>query len=124
LPLWTRYAGALTGTQQSGDAYVAAMLEALLQQPSLLDESRGARAGLFRLFTKIWTSVSLNEKSDVVALHLPPQQGLAHITTDSREAFLLLSLEGLSEEEVAFILDTDTKRVRQLADQAGRELAA
>jgi len=38
LPLLRRYARALTGSQQSGDAYVAAMLEALLQDPSLLDE--------------------------------------------------------------------------------------
>jgi DNA-directed RNA polymerase specialized sigma24 family protein len=124
LPLLRRYARALTGSQQSGDAYVAAMLEALLQQPSLLDESRGARAGLFRLFTKIWQSVALNERSDVVPLHLPPEQRLSHITTDSRQAFLLLSLEGLSEADVGFILDCDIKRVRQLADQAGRELAA
>ena len=36
----------------------------------------------------------------------------------------MLSLEGLSEADVAFILDCDIKRVRQLADQAGRELAA
>ena len=43
--------GALTGNQASGDAYVGAMLEALLQDPSLLDEQHGPRAGLFRLFT-------------------------------------------------------------------------
>ena len=38
LPLLRRYARALTGNQASGDAYVAAMLEALLQDGSLLDE--------------------------------------------------------------------------------------
>ena len=124
LPLLRRYSRALTGSQHSGDAYVAAMLEALLQQPSLLDESKGARAGLFRLFTRIWSSVSLNERTDVVPLHLPPEQRLANISSQSREAFLLLSLEGLSEEEVAFILDKDVAGVRQLAEQAGRELAS
>jgi len=54
-----RYARALTGNQASGDAYVGAMLEALLQDASLLDERHGPRAGLFRLFTQIWNSVSL-----------------------------------------------------------------
>ena len=49
LPLLRRYARALTGNQSSGDAYVGAMLEALLQDPSLLDEQHGPRAGLFRL---------------------------------------------------------------------------
>jgi CheY-like chemotaxis protein len=38
--------------------------------------------------------------------------------------FLLLSLEGFSEEEVAYILDIDIARVRALADEAGREMAA
>ena len=37
LPLLRRYARALTGNQASGDAYVAAMLETLLQDPSLLE---------------------------------------------------------------------------------------
>ena len=45
LPLLRRYARALTGNQASGDAYVGAMLEALLQDASLLDEQHGARAG-------------------------------------------------------------------------------
>ncbi|HMI12644.1 MAG TPA: response regulator, partial [Bradyrhizobium sp.] len=41
LPLLRRYARALTGNQASGDAYVGAMLEALLQDPALLDEQHG-----------------------------------------------------------------------------------
>ena len=53
LPLLRRYARALTGSQASGDAYVAAMLEAMLGDPSVLDESHGPRAGLFRLFTPV-----------------------------------------------------------------------
>ncbi|MFY0100194.1 response regulator, partial [Acinetobacter baumannii] len=40
------------------------------------------------------------------------------------QAFLLLSLEGFSEEEVAHILNTEITHVRELADSAGRELAA
>jgi CheY-like chemotaxis protein len=35
-----------------------------------------------------------------------------------------LSLEGFSEEEVAHVLSTDVEKVRELADAAGRELAA
>ena len=64
LPLLRRYARALTGSQASGDAYVAAMLEALLQDPSLLEEKHGPRVGLLWLFTQIWNSVSLNETTD------------------------------------------------------------
>jgi DNA-directed RNA polymerase specialized sigma24 family protein len=124
LPLLRRYARALTGSQSSGDAYVAAMLEALLQDPSLLEEQRGARAGLFRLFTRIWNSVSVNDDADVATLPMPPERRLSNITPLPRQAFLLLSLEGFPEEEVAYILGTDIGETRRLADAAGREMAA
>jgi DNA-directed RNA polymerase specialized sigma24 family protein len=124
LPLLRRYARALTGNQASGDAYVGAMLEALLQDPSLLDEQHGPRAGLFRLFTQIWNSVSLNDDSDVTTLPMPSERRLSNITPLPRQAFLLLSLEGFSEEEVAFILGNDVADIRQLSDTAGREMAA
>ncbi|WP_420133453.1 response regulator [Rhodopseudomonas sp.] len=123
LPLLRRYARALTGSQASGDAYVAAMLEALLQDPSLLDERHGPRAALFRLFAQIWNSVALNDDSEIRSLPMPSERRLSAITPLPRQAFLLLSLEGFSEEEVAFVLHTDVSEVRQLADTAGREMA-
>ena len=123
LPLLRRYARALTGSQASGDSYVGAMLEALLQDPSLLDESHGARVGLFRLFTKIWNSVSLNDEGEPLPL-AASERRLSNITPPARQAFLLLSLEGFSEEEVGFILDLGVSEVRSLTDTAGRELAA
>ena len=124
LPLLRRYARALTGSQASGDAYVGAMLEALLQEPSLLDEQHGPRAGLFRLFTQIWNSVALNDDADVATLPMPTERRLSNITPLPRQAFLLLSLEGFSEEEAAFVLSTDVADTRRLADAAGREMAA
>src|ERR1700738_5101595 len=124
LPLLRRYARALTGSQVSGDAYVGAMLEAMLQDPSVLDERHGPRAGLFRLFTQIWNSVSLNENAEVIPLSSPSERRLSNITPLPRQAFLLLSLEGFSEEEVGFILDKDVAETRKLTDAAGREVAA
>lgn len=124
LPLLRRYARALTGSQASGDAYVGAMLEALLQDPSVLDEQHGPRVGLFRLFTQIWNSVALNEDSEVMTLPMPSERRLSNITPLPRQAFLLLSLEGFSEQEVAHVLDLDVAEVRQLTDEAGREMAA
>src|SRR3978361_1845132 len=115
LPLLRRYARALTGNQASGDGYVGAMLEALLQDQSLLDERHGPRAGLFRLFTQIWNSVSLNENAGVLPRPSPSERRLSNITPLPRQAFLLLSLEGFSEEEVAFILDKDIAETRKLA---------
>src|SRR5215216_3754915 len=116
LPLLRRYARALTGSQASGDAYVGAMLEALLQDPTLLDEQHGPRAGLFKLFTQIWNSVALNEDVDVTPLPLPSERRLSNITPLPRQAFLLLSLEGFSEEEVGFILRSDVAEIRKLVE--------
>jgi len=124
LPLLRRYARALTGSQTSGDAYVGAMLEALLQDPSVLDEQHGPRVGLFRLFTQIWNSVALNDDTDVMTLPMPSERRLSNITPLPRQAFLLLSLEGFSEQEVAYVLNLDVAEVRQLTDEAGREMAA
>src|SRR5258707_2799594 len=122
LPLLRRYARALTGNQASGDAYVAAMLEALLQDSALLDERHGPRAGLFKLFTQIWNSVSLNENPDVATLALPPERQLSNITPLPRQGLLLLSLEGFCEEEAALVLHTDIPDTRRLTDAAGREM--
>jgi DNA-directed RNA polymerase specialized sigma24 family protein/CheY-like chemotaxis protein len=124
LPYLRRYARALTGSQASGDAYVAATIDALIQDASVLDESAGARIGLFRLFTKIWNSVAVNGVSDPADADLPAEQRIAHITPQPRQAFLLVALEGFSEEQAAKILATDVRTLRQLIDESGRELAA
>src|ERR1700709_1405900 len=113
LPLLRRYARALTGSQASGDAYVGAMLEAMLQDPSLLDEQHGPRVGLFRLFTQIWNSVALNDDPDVAVLPMASERRLSNITPLPPQAFLLLALKGFSEEEVAFILATDVPETRR-----------
>src|SRR3990170_741373 len=57
LPFLRRYARALTGNQASGDAYVAAALEALIEDPAVLEGPASPRVALYRLFTKIWNSV-------------------------------------------------------------------
>ena len=62
VPYLRRYARALSGSQASGDAYVAATLEALVQDPKILDTTASTRIALYRLFTKIWNSVALNGK--------------------------------------------------------------
>src|ERR1700730_12426269 len=61
LPFLRRYARALTGSQSSGDAYVGATLEALIEDPSVLEGPGGPRVALYRLFTRIWGSVGLND---------------------------------------------------------------
>src|ERR1700720_4221217 len=80
LPFLRRYARALTGSQTSGDAYVAAALEALIADRSVIEDPRGPRVALYRLFTKIWNSVSVNGTRGAAETTLPGEQKLAHIT--------------------------------------------
>jgi CheY-like chemotaxis protein len=124
LPFLRRYARALTGSQSSGDAYVAATLEALIADPSVIEDQRGPRVALYRLFTKIWNSLSVNDGGGALQGTLPGEQKLAHITPLPRQAFLLVALEGFSEQDAARILDVDVVRLRGLVEESGRELAA
>ncbi len=124
LPYLRRYARALSGSQSSGDAYVAATVESLIASPKMLDESRNTRVGLYRLFTKIWNSVPVNGKADIAEITLPPERHLTQITPRPRQAFLLVALEGFSEEDAAEILDCDLTTLRNLVEESGRELAA
>jgi CheY-like chemotaxis protein len=123
LPFLRRYARAITGAQTSGDAYVAAVLEALIDDPELLD-SPGLRVTLYRLFSTIWNSVSINEIAEPVTNLAAADRHLSHITPKPRQAFLLISVEGFSEHEAAGILDVDLTVLRELVEEAGRELAA
>src|SRR5436309_4843848 len=124
LPFLRRYARALTGSQASGDAYVAATLEALIADRELLEDPKGPRVALYHLFTKIWNSVRVNGEGHPAGTSLPGEQKLANITPLPRQAFLLVALEGFSEPDAARILDIDVVHLRALIEESGRELAA
>lgn len=49
LPMLRRYARALTGSQTSGDAYVAALLEALIADPSIFNPDVDPRVESYRV---------------------------------------------------------------------------
>jgi DNA-directed RNA polymerase specialized sigma24 family protein len=125
LPFLRRYARALTGSQHSGDAYVAAALEALIQDPSVLNGASGPRAALYKLFTKIWNSVGVNDGTEPAAgAKQPVEQRLGQITAQPRQAVLLVALEGFSEEDAGEILGVEVPALRALVEESGRELAA
>jgi DNA-directed RNA polymerase specialized sigma24 family protein len=124
LPYLRRYARALTGNQMSGDAYVAATLEALVKEPDLLEAPDLHRVTLFRLFSTIWNSLSVNGIAEPVTNAMGAERNLGQITAKPRQAFLLVSVEGFCEDHAARILDVDAPTLRKLLEEAGRELAA
>jgi CheY-like chemotaxis protein len=123
LPFLRRYARALSGTQKSGDAYVTAVLETLIEDPSVLEGDTSPRIVLYRMLTKIWGSLAVNTAVSKER-GSPAETRLGHITPLPRQAFLLVALEGFTEEDAARILDVDIAKFRQLVEEAGRELAA
>ena len=124
LPFLRRYARALTGSQQSGDRYVATTLEALIEDPSIFKGIDNPKVALYRLFTKIWNSVPVNGETDAPQQGLPTDKRLAQITSQPRQAFLLVALEGFSEDEAAEVLEVPASTIGQLIDASGQELAA
>ena len=49
----------MSGSQASGDALVAAMLEAIIADVSIFPEASNERIALYRLFAKLFTSISI-----------------------------------------------------------------
>jgi DNA-directed RNA polymerase specialized sigma24 family protein len=124
LPLLRRFARALAGSQSAGDAYVAATLQVLAEDPSLFDLSLDPRVALYRTFLSLWNSVGLNLKPDTFEGETAVDRKLEQITPLARQAFLLCSVEGFSGSDAATILNTSESNVEALIDDAGREIAA
>ena len=124
VPYLRRYARVLTGNQASGDSYVAATLEALVKEPNLITMAPHPRIVLYQVFSKIWNSVQVNVGADHDVSPNAAERHLGHVTAMPRQAFLLVSVEGFSEEDAAAILDVGQKTLQDLVDESGRELAA
>jgi DNA-directed RNA polymerase specialized sigma24 family protein len=124
VPYLRRYARVLTGSQASGDSYVAATLEALVKEPELVATAEHPRIALYQVFSRIWNSVQVNGGVDRAVNLVPAERHLGQITAMPRQAFLLVSVEGFSEEDAAAILDVDQQTLQELVDESGRELAA
>ena len=116
IPYLRRFARALAGTQAAGDAYVAATLEVLIEDPSLFDMSLDPRVALYRTFLGLWNSVDVNLKTESRC-----RTSNARSTASSsrsrrcpRQAFLLTSVEGFSSQEAALILNVDSAKDRRV----------
>lgn len=123
LPFLRRFARALSGSQASGDAYVVATLEALIEDPSSFPRNMPPRSALYHIFLKLWSSMSTNmQPSASQAERRGPEKNLGMLTPLSRQAFLLRTVEGFSLGEVAEILGKDETEVTALLDTAAREI--
>ncbi len=113
LPYLRRYARALTGAQASGDAYVRATLEALLEGQAVLDTSSTPKVALYRAFHSIWASTNAPDDHEQASLTgVTPDMRLQALPPRNREALLLTAVEGFSATEAGEILDCDAAAVQ------------
>ena len=118
LPYLRRFARALTGSQESGDAYVVAVLETLVSDPSSFPPGLTPRIGLYNCFLKVWNSIRLNQDT-APAAKSQADRSLEAITPRPRQAFLLASVEGFSTQQVSEILGCSADEVTKLIHEAG-----
>ena len=126
LPLLRRYARAVSGSQTSGDAYVAAVLEALIADVSAFPDASTDRVALYKLFAGMFGSVNVDIKplESPFAWEKRAAANLAAVPPTERQAFILVSVEGFSADETAEILGVDESKIGGLLDSAAREISS
>jgi DNA-directed RNA polymerase specialized sigma24 family protein/CheY-like chemotaxis protein len=126
LPYLRRYSRAITGSQTSGDAYVRAMLEALIADPSIFPADCADRIGVFRLYTSIFADlqVEIDSSDSPFGWERRASAHLAAVPTRARQAFLLVAVEGFQLREMAEILDLSEAEAGRLLAQAAEEISA
>ena len=124
IPYLRRYARALSGSQHSGDAYVAAVLEALIADPSLFKADESPRIALYRLFSSLWQSIDVNVREDapMSAWEERTSRNLKAIAPLPRQAFLLIAVEGFTAPEGATILGVGEDEFSALIDEASSDI--
>jgi CheY-like chemotaxis protein/DNA-directed RNA polymerase specialized sigma24 family protein len=124
LPFLRRFARALSGSQASGDAYVAATLEVLISDPSQLAAGLPRRHALYKTFVQLWSSTNkLDRRQPPAPLGSAVDRHLDALTPLPRQAFLLRTVEAFSVDDTALILGKTVSETARLIDIAAREIA-
>ncbi|SNR27908.1 response regulator [Puniceibacterium sediminis] len=123
LPYLRRYARALTGSQSSGDNYAAATLEAVLADRSVVSDASSPKVGLFAMFHGIWVTTGAPVEEEDAGPRAIAQKHLQRLTTNSREALLLHTIEEFNLGEVAEIMQIGSDEAENLVTIARQEMA-
>jgi CheY-like chemotaxis protein len=125
LPYLRRYARALTGSQESGDAYVRAALTALLAGEQALGDDLPPRVALYRLFHRIWSSAGAGLETpgtEAKGGDEGPEARLLVLSADHRAALLLTAVESFTLDEAGAILEEAPESVERLILEAQRAI--
>ncbi|MFC3703506.1 response regulator [Devosia honganensis] len=125
LPYLRRFSRAVTGSQTSGDAYVAATLETLIADISLFPEASSDRIALYKLFSALFSSsaVSVPEPASSFVWEQRAAANLANLAPLPRQAFLLVAVEGFDHAQAAEILSTSEEEFAKLVETASADIS-
>lgn len=125
LPYLRRFARSVTGSQSSGDAYVSAMLEALIADISIFPQTSSDRIGTYWLFCHLFdqTTPNIPEPLPQFGLEQKTSAKLSYLTPRARQAFLLIAVEGFNEQEASEIMNLEVKEFRKLLNQASIDIS-
>ena len=125
LPYLRRYSRAMTGTQHSGDAYVAAALEAIIADITIFPETGDDRVALYQLFTRLFDTLDIADPDP--ASPFPWERtatiNLGKLSPQPRQAFLLSAVENFRPDEIATILGLDEDETIALLARASKEIS-
>src|SRR6185503_4472493 len=121
LPNLRRFARLLTGRQDAGDAAVARLLEAIVADPALFPDLP-PRIGLYQSFLNAFTARLEDPAAQADEIGKTAARSLAALPPQTRQAFLLVSVEEFDREEAAQILEVSQARVDELLRQANTEI--
>lgn len=126
LPYLRRFARALTGSQEQGDAYVVATLETFVADPRTFRRDIPPRTAVYQTFLNVWNAMPLNQKAEAVCgygMEDIAQRRIETLTPLPRQAFLLAAVEEFTTREMAILLGRSEDDVRRLVDAAGKEIS-
>ena len=125
LPYLRRYGRSISGSQQSGDALVARLLETLVANPGAVDTGADLRIQLYRmvhdnfgLMTEQAAATDDGALSDIAIA----DARLRRIPSLARQALLLPAVEGFGFEDTGRIIGRDAEAVRMLISDATDEI--
>ncbi|AFL48989.1 DNA-directed RNA polymerase specialized sigma24 family protein [Sinorhizobium fredii] len=125
LPYLRRYARAVTGSQAAGDAYVAAVLEALIEDINRFPSASSDRISVYKLFCSLFDKLKV-DRSNLTSPFAWEQRAAANLSLIApapRQAFLLISVEGFSSAEAAEIMSVDQGAFAKLLAGASEEIS-
>jgi len=125
LPYLRRYGRAISGSQQSGDALVAGLLQTLVANPTAVDTSADLRIQLYRMvhdnFGLASEQAAASDEPAAADIAIADAR-LRRIPSLARQALLLTAVEGFSEDEAGRIIGRDAGTVHNLITEAMDEI--